>query len=99
MLLSRTKFGEGRQGLKEVRITIPEALDYTEVFDDIFEKYTREVSLIRVQTVNLGSMFELRYEIKFKPGINEKQFIDEIRCRNGNLTVACGRIQAQSEEL
>lgn len=99
VLLSRTKFGEGRQGLKEVRITIPESLDYTEVFDDIFEKYTLEVSLIRVQTVNLGSMFELRYEMKFKPGINEKQFIDEIRCRNGNLTVACGRIQAQREEL
>ena len=97
--LSRTKFGEGRQCLKEVRITIPEALDYTEVFDDIFKKYAREVSLIKVRTVNLGSMFELRYEIEFKPGINEKQFIDEIRCRNGNLTVACGRIQAQKEEL
>ena len=97
--LSRTKFGEGRQCLKEVRITIPEALDYTEVFDDIFKKYARKVSLIKVRTVNLGSMFELRYEIEFQPGINEKQFIDEIRCRNGNLTVACGRIQAQKEEL
>lgn len=99
VLLSKTRFGEHKEQGKELKITIPETLDYTEVFDDIFQKYTKEVTLIKAKTVNLGSMFELKYEIKFKPDINEKQFIDEIRCRNGNLTVACGRLQSQKEEL
>lgn len=99
VLLSKTSFGEQAGRGRELKITIPETLDYTEVFDDIFQKYAQEVALIKAKTVNLGSMFELKYEIKFKPDVNEKQFIDEIRCRNGNLTVACGRIQTHKDEL
>lgn len=76
---------------KTLRITIPENLDYTEIFDDIFGEYTRKVRLESVKTTNLGSMFELCYRIHLKNGINEKEMIDKIRCKNGNLTVICSR--------
>ena len=67
---------------KALRITIPENLDYTSVFDDIFSKYTKKAELINVKTTNMGSMFELKYMIDVKADINEKQMIDEIRCKN-----------------
>lgn len=73
---------------KTVRITIPEDLDYTDVFEDIFEKYTSYHELIRVKTVNMGSMFRLSYDVKLNQGINEKDFIDELRVRNGNLEIS-----------
>lgn len=76
---------------KVLRITIPENLDYTTVFDEIFEKYTQKAQLERVKTTNLGSMFELSYCVQIKGNVNEKEMIDKIRCKNGNLTVICGR--------
>lgn len=76
---------------KILRITIPENLDYTEVFDEIFKTYTQKVKIQQVKTTNMGSMFELRYAIHMKPGVNEKEMLDQIRTRNGNLTVVCGR--------
>ncbi len=91
LLLSSTRFGETPENEKELRITIPEDLDYTGVFDDLFAAYTTEVKLERVKTVNLGSMYELRYKIRLRDAKQEKQLIDELRCRNGNLTIVCGR--------
>lgn len=85
--------------LKELRITIPENLDYTEIFDDIFSEYTIKFDLIRVKTTNLGSLFELHYDITLKKDVSEKAMIDAIRCRNGNLTVICSRIKITHEEL
>lgn len=76
---------------KALRITIPENLDYTTVFDEIFEKYTQKAQLERVKTTNLGSMFELSYCVQLKGNVSEKEMIDKIRCKNGNLTVICGR--------
>lgn len=73
---------------KKLRITIPEDLNYTEVFDDLFQKYTKKNDLIRVKTTNLGSMIKLDYAIVLKDYKLEKEFIDEIRCRNGNLEVS-----------
>lgn len=84
---------------KALRITIPENLDYTSVFDDIFSKYTKKAELINVKTTNMGSMFELKYMIDVKADINEKQMIDEIRCKNGNLTVICIHNLQQGEAL
>lgn len=84
---------------KALRITIPENLDYTSVFDDIFSKYTKKAELINVKTTNMGSMFELKYMIDVKADINEKQMIDEIRCKNGNLTVICSHNLQQGEAL
>lgn len=84
---------------KALRITIPENLDYTSVFDDIFSKYTKKAELINVKTTNMGSMFELKYMIDVKADIDEKQMIDEIRCKNGNLTVICSHNLQQGEAL
>ncbi len=99
LVLSASGFGEKKDSEKELKITIPENLDYNDIFNDIFEHYTAKVSLERVKTVNLGSMYELVYFITFKDPSKEKALIDDIRCRNGNLTVVCGRIQAIREEL
>jgi uncharacterized membrane protein YhiD involved in acid resistance len=92
-LLSRFSFGDKKSVNKELRVTIPENLDYTDVFDDIFKKYTKNVTLTKVKTTNLGSMYDLYYEIELLDGSKEKEMIDDIRCRNGNLTIICGRIQ------
>ena len=98
-LLEKTRFGEWKQEQKDLRITIAEHLDYTGIFEDIFEKYTSKCSLQRVKTTNLGSMYELDYHITLKDVSKEKEMIDEIRCRNGNLTIICGRRATVQEEL
>lgn len=99
LLLYRTGFGSVRNSYKNLKVTIPETLDYTDVFDDIFENYTDRHELVRVKTTNLGSLIELSYEIELRNGVNEKQFLDELRCRNGNLTIVCGRAAYNTEEL
>ncbi len=87
IILSVSKFGEGSSYTKILKVTLPENVDYTNVFDDIFEKYVVNHSLTSVKTVNLGSLFELSYTVNLKDKINEKEFIDELRCRNGNLKI------------
>lgn len=82
-----------------MKVTIPENLDYSEIFDDIFEKYTRNSELVRVRTVNMGSLYELCYHVDLKSGTIEKNMLDDIRCRNGNLTIVCGRLPDSREEL
>lgn len=77
---------------KELKITIPENLDYQGVFDDLFGKYTKHAELIRVRTVNMGSLYELQYQVDLRDERSEKEFLDQIRCRNGNLGLVCGRI-------
>lgn len=99
LILDKLKFGDKKELEKELKVTIPENLDYTGIFDDIFEKYLNESSLEKVKTTNLGSMYELTYQIRFKDLSEEKKFIDEIRCRNGNLTIICARKQMGKEEL
>lgn len=88
IILSLTKFGEPKDTTKILTIVIPENLDYTGVFDDIFSKYTKDIILEKVKTTNMGSMFELKYKVKLLSDINEKEFIDSLRCRNGNLKIA-----------
>ena len=73
-----------------LRVTIPENLDYTNMFNEIFDKYTKNVSLEKVKTTDLGSLFDLSYKLVLKEDINEKEFIDEIRVKNGNLKVILG---------
>ena len=98
-VLGRTSFGEMKNAEKDLRITIAENLDYTEIFDDIFQNYTRKCNLQRVKTTNLGSMYELDYHITLKDPKKEKEMIDAIRCRNGNLTIVCGRRNTVQDEL
>ncbi len=94
-----TGFGEPKQKEKELRITIPEGLDYMGVFDDLFSRYTSKSELIKARTTNMGSLFKLEYRIRLKNPLEEKQFIDELRCRNGNLEITCGRVTFGNEEL
>ena len=98
-LLFKTKFGEKQSPEKELKVTIPENIDYTTIFDNLFAKFTNKVSLERVKTTNLGSMYELHYMIALKEENKEKQLIDELRCRNGNLPIVCGRPKVTKEEL
>ena len=97
--LNTIHFGEQKRIEKELRITIPENLDYVGLFDDVFQSYTKRADLIRVKTTNMGSLYELTYRILLKGNDLEKAFIDELRCRNGNLNIICGRVSVQKEEL
>ena len=99
ILFSKTSLLGKSGSEKQLKVTIPENLDYSGVFDDIFEKYTLANSLEKVKTVNLGSMYELVYRITEKDEKQEKQMLDAIRCRNGNLTVICGKVPVNSESL
>lgn len=99
ILYQVTGFGEAKRKEKELRITIPEGLDYEGVFDDLFSKYTKKNELIQVKTANMGSLYKLNYRIILKNPAEEKALIDDLRCRNGNLEIACGRITYGSEEL
>lgn len=92
-------FGETKQKEKELRIIIPESLDYIGVFEDIFSKYTAKNELIQVKTTNMGSLYKLKYRIVLRNPAEEKAFIDELRCRNGNLEISCGRVSYGSDEL
>lgn len=83
--------GADRSGEKELSITIPESLDYTEVFDDIFKEYTTHAELTEVKTASLGSLYKLHYRVRLADDRNEKEFLDALRCRNGNLEVRCGQ--------
>lgn len=98
VLLHITHFAENRGNEKELRVTIPENLDYEGIFDDLFEKFTGRHSLIRVRTTNMGSLYEITYRVDMKKEMSEKHFLDEIRCRNGNLTVICGKCDFNAAE-
>lgn len=99
LILNFIPIGEAEPKEKELKITIPEDLDYTEIFDDLFEKYTKRCTLDRVRTTNMGSMYELKYSMTLRDPAMEKSFIDELRCRNGNLPIVSGRPQTVKDEL
>lgn len=84
---------------KTLKITIPEDLDYSNIFEDLFSEYTKEHELVRVKTTNLGSMFKLTYDIVLKDPNKEKELIDKIRCRNGNLEITISKQESISGEL
>jgi hypothetical protein len=88
VVLEVTKYGKKGGERKLLKITIPEDLDYSHVFDDILGNYTSFYKQTRVKTKDLGSLFELQYSITEKGDMDEKAFIDELRCRNGNLNIA-----------
>ena len=84
---------------KTFNITIPEDLDYSGVFDDVFAEYTRSHDLIRVKTTNMGSMFKLTYNVELTDATREKEMIDKLRCRNGNLEIAVSKQETVGTEL
>ena len=76
---------------KTLHITIPENLDYTNVFDEIFAEFTKNCEMVNVKTTNMGSLFKLTYQVELKENVSEKDFIDKLRCRNGNLEIVMAR--------
>ena len=84
---------------QKLKIVIPENLDYEEVFEDILEKYTNKYELSKVKTTNMGSMYELTYTVIMKEDMKAKDFMDQIRCRNGNMLVMLQRPELSEVEL
>ncbi|MDR1359138.1 MAG: DUF4956 domain-containing protein [Coriobacteriales bacterium] len=101
LLYTTSGFGEPKHSIQQLKITIPEDLDYQDVFDTVFAEYTDRCELRQQQTSNMGSLYKLYYTIELKPHANPKQFIDELRTRNGNLKIALGRdlFRANGTEL
>ena len=97
-LYHRFGFGikKGGQLNRVLNITVPEDSSFTDMFDDIFEKYTSSCTLVRIKTTNLGSLLKLRYELVLTEAGTEKAFIDELRTRNGNLELNLS-FKAESE--
>ena len=101
LLFMTTSFGEKRGGdaRKTLQITVPEDLEYGGIFDDLFQKYTTRARMTRVKTTNLGSLNRLTYDITLRSPGKEKEFIDALRCRNGNLEISLAERAAEGCEL
>ena len=99
IVLAKTSFGTKKNEERKLKIVIPEDLDFTGIFDDIFSKYMKAQKLEKVKTTNLGSLYELTYRVELKGNINEKELIDELRCRNGNLNIILGLFDENSNDL
>jgi hypothetical protein len=91
LLLTALSFGKKPTCDRTLKITIPENLDYEGLFDDIFGQYTKQNELVKVKTTNMGTLYELEYRVVLKSDSVPKEFLDAIRCRNGNLNIVCGR--------
>ena len=99
VILSVTSFADRNAGRKQLRITIPENLNYTDAFDEVFKKFVVHRELTKVKTTNMGTMFELTYIVEMAPKADEKSFIDAIRVKNGNLNITLGMIETLSGSL
>ena len=91
LLLTLTGFGAGGANERELKITIPENLDYDGLFDDLLKKHTRRAELERVKTTSMGTLYELSYKVVLRDPRQSKEFLDELRTRNGNLNIVCGK--------
>ena len=101
MLYNHLDFGFQKKTAlyKTLNITISEDLDYSEVFEEILKKYAASWELVRVKTTNMGSMFRLTYDLVLRDAGKEKEMIDELRCRNGNLEITVSKQDSAVTEL
>ncbi|MDE7272590.1 MAG: DUF4956 domain-containing protein [Lachnospiraceae bacterium] len=101
LFYARIDFGVKKHAALErtLHITIPEDLDYVDVFDDLFVLYTSKYELVNVKTTNMGSLFKLTYQITFREAGREKAFIDDVRCRNGNLEILLSNQERSLSEM
>ena len=101
VVFNRLDLGSKRNAdrYKSIRVMIPEDLDYSGMFDDLFADYTSSCELVNVKTANMGSMFRLTYDVVLKDPSKEKELIDRIRCRNGNLEINVSRQATVPTEL
>ena len=80
-----------------LKIVVPEDMDYTDIFKNTFKKYTSYAELVTSKTTNMGSLYDLTYNIKLKSGVKEKEFIDELRTKNCNLKVSLSQAVMEEE--
>ncbi len=101
MLYNRVDFGKDKkeERYRTLTITIPENLNYSDVFDDIFHAYTASCDLVKVKTTNMGSLFRLTYRVALLDRAKEKEMIDQLRCRNGNLEITLSQREAEHGDL
>ena len=97
VLFTYTRFLEPDRHERVLKIVIPEDMDYDEVFDSIFKKYTSYHRLVRMKTMNMGSLYKLTYDVKIKHGVKEKDFLDAIRVKNMNLKVLLSEPLSEEE--
>lgn len=101
LIYSCFDFGIGKKTAlyKTLHITIPEDLDYTGVFEDLLNEYASKWELVQVKTTNMGSLFRLTYNLTLRTGAKEKELIDKLRCRNGNLEITVSKQETNVYEL
>ena len=91
ILLDRIRIFDQKRGEQKLTIVVPENLDYTEIFDDVFAEYVSNATLYKTKTVSMGSLYELNYKVILKNNVKDKEFLDELRMRNANCKVALAR--------
>ena len=91
LILEKLRFGQAHPNMRQLKITVPENLDYDELFDDLLEQYTLSHELTRIHTTNMGTLYELTYDVAMRDGSQSREFINALRCRNGNLAISLGR--------
>lgn len=89
----------GNERSMDLHITIPESLRYANEFDDLFRKYLKNHRLVQAKTTNMGSLYKLHYRVEMKDPKQGQSFIDELRCRNGNLEISLCEVLGSAEEL
>lgn len=89
----------GGEKTMDLHITIPESLRFANEFEDLFREYTKKHRLVRAKTTNMGSLFVLYYKVELKDGQKMQEFIDKLRCRNGNLEISLAEAVEGVEEL
>ena len=99
LLLEVVNFGQMKHSMRQLTIVIPESLDYESIFDDIFNKAANHVELANVKTSDMGSLFKLKYILQLNGRMTEKELIDALRTRNGNLEIAISRYITKENEL
>ncbi|MEI8200805.1 MAG: DUF4956 domain-containing protein [Eubacteriales bacterium] len=88
VVLHFTNFAKPKASHMQLTVTVPENLNYQGLFDDVLDRYTDSWKLKRVKTSDFGTLFDVVYNIHMKSSADQKKFIDELRCRNGNLTIS-----------
>lgn len=97
MVLNTVNYARPKNSAMQLKITVPENLNYEGLFDDILNTYTNSWHTIRVKTSDFGTLFNLIYRIEFKTECSQKKFMDELRCRNGNLDIALTLVETENK--
>ena len=97
LLLSRVPMSCER--FAALHVTVPESIHFADAFDDLFEQYTKSRKLVKAKTSNMGSLYKLDYKIEMREPDRLQEFLDALRCRNGNLEIAILNDTERGEEL